>query len=56
MKTENQTKDLIKMDNTRELYHSPQLEVFEIKVEKGFAASTLGTGNNAPAWGDGGTW
>ena len=56
METESRINDLPKMGNKKELYHAPLLEVFEIKVEKGFAVSGTGTGNSAPSWGDGGAW
>jgi len=56
MKSERQLSELIRMDKRRELYHPPQMEIFEIKVEKGFAASTAGTGSTPEGWSDGGAW
>ncbi len=40
----------------KELYFPPQLNIIEVKVEKGFAASPVGDGGSGTGdWG-GGTW
>ena len=40
----------------KEVYLSPQVDILEIKVEKGFAASPVGSGSSgASDWGYG-TW
>ncbi len=37
------------------IYHPPQVEVFEVQVEQGFAASN--TSGNTPYWNEnGGSW
>jgi hypothetical protein len=42
---------------TKELYHSPKVELIEVKVEKGFAASPVGDGGSSTGdWGSGGGW
>ncbi len=43
------------MYNEKELYLSPQMEVYEIKVEKGFAASSA-PGSTINNWGSGTGW
>ena len=41
----------------KELYQAPKLEIIEIKVEKGFAASPVdGGGSSTGDWGGGGLW
>jgi len=43
----------------KELYQAPKLEIIEVKVEKGFAASTVdggGSGSSTGDWGSGGLW
>jgi hypothetical protein len=41
----------------KELYHSPKVEIIEVKVEKGFAASPVdGGGSSTGDWGSGGGW
>jgi hypothetical protein len=43
-------------EEKKELYQSPKVEILEIKVEKGFAASTVDTGGSGTGdWGSG-TW
>jgi hypothetical protein len=43
-------------DKRKELYLSPQAEILEVKVEKGFAASQVGNGGSGTGdWGSG-TW
>jgi len=37
------------------MYETPAIEIFEVEVEKGFAASEHPTGDTPPAQTDGGT-
>jgi len=51
---------IIEIENSseerKELYHAPSVEIIEVKVEKGFAASTVGNGGSGTGdWGSG-TW
>jgi hypothetical protein len=40
----------------KEFYDAPKVEIIEVKVEKGFAASPTGSGDSTPGdWGTG-TW
>ena len=43
-------------EERKELYHAPSVEIIEVKVEKGFAQSTVGNGGSGTGdWGSG-TW
>jgi hypothetical protein len=43
-------------EDKQELYQAPDMEIIEVKVEKGFAASTVGNGGSGTGdWGSG-TW
>jgi len=43
-------------EDKQELYQAPNMEIIEVKVEKGFAASTVGNGGSGTGdWGSG-TW
>jgi len=51
---------IIEIENSategKELYYSPNVEIIEVKVEKGFAASPVGSGGSGTGdWGSG-TW
>ncbi len=41
-------------ENAKELYYAPNVEILELKVEKGFAASTVDNGGSGTDdWGSG---